>query len=297
METTRAGFLGGVLGGAAGLALPAFVSDAAAAAPAVLPGLEPGGTIPATLPTRQLLNVESFEVVEGYPEPLFKIHRVGGGTVGTLKFTHQRTTTGHGYDGLVLNLGGGRTAHHLTKGDATGDHRATGAAIAKAGGRSFRANFTIDVAASRGEMQAAYRLTKGTVHSGGKSRSVALPDRSLVLWPARGADFEPSRDLFTALEQAAKGVDAGKVFAEDDWKVLATLAADPLLMAYEALNPAFGAGLAGPWQLPSIFQCLDGRLVRQTPAAFAYYHIGCITSIAGPAFDESGVRGFRAPKL
>jgi hypothetical protein len=37
--------------------------------------------------------------------------------------------------------------------------------------------------------------------------------------------------------------------------------------------------------------------VRQTPAAFAYYGVGCVAATAGQGFDETGVKGFRAPKL
>jgi hypothetical protein len=297
METTRAGFLGGAFGGAAAVALPNFVSQAAAATPAVLPGLEPGVTLPATLPTRQLVGVESFKVIDAYPEPRFEIHAIGGGKVGTLAFQHKRSSTGHGSDGISVDLGSGKTAVHTIKADAAGKHAATGAVIARAGDHVFRAKFHVELSPSSRELQPAYRVTDASLHVDGKSRKVTLPDHSFVIWPGRSADSERARRVLKAFETAAHGSGAQGVFDDDTFRVLATLAADPLLIAYEALNPAYGAGVAGAWQLPSIFQCLDGRLVRQTPAAFAYYGIGCVAAVAGPAFDETGVKGFRAPKL
>jgi hypothetical protein len=297
METTRAGFLGGAFGGAAALALPSFVSEAAAATPPVLPGLEVGGSIPATLPTRQLVGVESFKVLEGYPEPRFEIHAIGGGKVGELAFQHRRSSQGHGSDGISVDLDSGKHAAHTIKADATGKHAAAGAVIARAGNHAFRAKFHVELAPSSRELQPAYRVTDASLHVNGASQKVTLPDHSFVIWPARSADAERAGRVLKAFENAAHGTGAQGVLNDDTFRVLATLAADPLLIAYEALNPAYGAGVAGAWQLPSIFQCLDGRLVRQTPAAFAYYGIGCVAAVAGPAFDETGAKGFRAPTL
>jgi hypothetical protein len=297
MQTTRAGFLGGAFGGAAALALPNLVSEAGAATPAVLPGLEPGTTVPATAPTRQLAGVEGFKVLEGYPEPRFEIHAIGGDAVGTLAFPHKRSSQGHGSDGVTVDLGGGKTAAHIIKGDATGKHSAAGAVIARAGGHAFRSKFDVELAPSGGELQPAYRVTGASLHLDGKSHKVTLPDRAFVLWPGRSGDAAHARAALKAFEKAAHGLGAQAVFDDDTFRVLATLCADPVLIAYEALNPAYGDGLFGPWQIPSVFQCLDGRLVRQTPAAFAYYGIGCVSAIAGPALDETDVKGFRAPKL
>jgi hypothetical protein len=289
METTRAGFLGGAFGGAAALALPNLVSDAVAATAPVLPGLEPGMTIPATLPTRQLVGAESFT--------LFEVHAIGGEKTGTLRFLHQRSSQGHGSDGISVDLGGGKTASHIIKADATGKHAATGAVIAKAGDHVFRAKFKVELAPSNRELQPTYRVTDASLHVDGKSHKVTLPDHAFVIWPARSADAERAGHVLKAFEHVARGTGAGAVFADDTYRVLATLSSDPLLIAYEALNPTYGAGVAGPWQVPSIFQCLDGRFIRQSPAAFAFYGIGCVAAVAGPALDESGVKGFRAPQL